>query len=78
MPPGSGVRPVLGDHAAARRLRACQDGLDRAELPDSKFAVRAVEHITALFGEAPRSYAWDTTGWWPARPFYFVIGRRDW
>lgn len=36
--------------------------LERAQLPDSKFAVRAVENIAALFGKAPRSYAYDRAG----------------
>jgi hypothetical protein len=34
----------------------------RGELPDAKFAVRAVEDLAALFGEAPRAYAYDRAG----------------
>lgn len=35
----------------------------RGELPDAKFAVRAVEDLAALFGEAPRKYAYDRAGY---------------
>jgi hypothetical protein len=35
---------------------------DRADLHDSSFAVRAVEDLAALFGKAPRSYAYDRAG----------------
>jgi hypothetical protein len=35
---------------------------DRADLYDSSFAVRAVEDLAALFGKAPRSYAYDRAG----------------
>lgn len=35
---------------------------DRAELQDASFAVRAVEALTELFGEAPRAYAYDRAG----------------
>jgi hypothetical protein len=35
----------------------------KAELHDSKFAVRAVEDLAALFGKAPRSYAYDRAGY---------------
>jgi Transposase domain (DUF772) len=38
-------------------------GNDKAELVDSKFAVRAVEDHIALFGKAPKSYAYDRAGW---------------
>jgi hypothetical protein len=34
----------------------------KAELTDSKFAVRAVEHLKALFGKVPRAYAYDRAG----------------
>ena len=36
---------------------------DKAELHDSRFAVRAVEDLAALFGKAPRSYAYDRAGY---------------
>jgi Transposase domain (DUF772) len=36
---------------------------DKAELHDSRFAVRAVEDLAALFGEAPVSYAYDRGGY---------------
>ena len=36
---------------------------DRHELEDKKFAVRAVEDHAALFGQAPRSYAYDRGGY---------------
>lgn len=35
---------------------------DRRELQDTKFAVRAVRDHIALFGEAPRAYAYDRAG----------------
>jgi hypothetical protein len=35
----------------------------RGELPDATFAVRAVEDLAALFGEAPRKYAYDRAGY---------------
>ena len=35
---------------------------DRADLQDSSFAVRAVEDLAALFGKAPRAYAYDRAG----------------
>jgi hypothetical protein len=37
--------------------------LDRRELQDTKFAVKAVEDCVALFGKAPRAYAYDRGGW---------------
>jgi hypothetical protein len=36
---------------------------DKAEVHDSRFAVRAVEDLTALFGKPPRSYAYDRAGY---------------
>jgi hypothetical protein len=35
---------------------------DRRELVDAKFAVQAVDHCIALFGKAPRAYAYDRAG----------------
>jgi molybdopterin converting factor small subunit len=35
---------------------------ERGDLHDSSFAVRAVEDLAALFGKAPRSYAYDRAG----------------
>jgi Transposase domain (DUF772) len=35
---------------------------ERGELHDSSFAVRAVEDLAALFGKAPRAYAYDRAG----------------
>jgi hypothetical protein len=35
---------------------------DREDLHDSTFAVRAVEDLAALFGKAPRAYAYDRAG----------------
>ena len=35
---------------------------NRRELIDTKFAVRAVDHCIALFGKAPRAYAYDRGG----------------
>ena len=36
--------------------------LDRSELQDTKFAVKAVEDHISLFGKAPRAYAYDRGG----------------
>ncbi len=36
---------------------------NKADLHDSKFAVRAVEDHIARFGKAPRAYAYDRGGW---------------
>lgn len=36
---------------------------DKLELVDSQFAVRAVKDHKALFGKAPKSYAYDRAGW---------------
>jgi hypothetical protein len=36
---------------------------DKRELQDSRFAVRAVKDHMALFGRAPRKYAYDRGGW---------------
>jgi transposase, IS5 family len=35
----------------------------RGDLADSKFAVQAVDQHIALFGKAPKSYAYDRGGW---------------
>jgi Transposase domain (DUF772) len=35
---------------------------DKGNLHDAKFAVRAVEDLVALFGKAPRGYAYDRAG----------------
>ena len=35
---------------------------DKSELQDTKFAVRAVEDLAALFGKPPRAYAYDRAG----------------
>jgi hypothetical protein len=35
---------------------------DKGDLHDSNFAVRAVEDLVALFGKAPRGYAYDRAG----------------
>jgi hypothetical protein len=35
---------------------------DKSELHDTKFAVRAVEDLVALFGKPPRAYAYDRAG----------------
>src|SRR5260370_30646289 len=36
--------------------------MDRRELVDAKFAVKAVEDHIALFGKPPRAYAYDRAG----------------
>jgi hypothetical protein len=38
-------------------------GADRKEVADSRYAVRAVEELTTLFGKAPRAYAYDRGGY---------------
>ncbi len=38
-------------------------GKDKHELEDSKFATRAVRDCKALFGKAPKGYAYDRAGW---------------
>ena len=38
-------------------------GKDKRELMDSRFAVRAVQDHIALFGKAPKAYAYDRGGW---------------
>lgn len=38
-------------------------GADKRETVDSKFAVRAVRDHIALFGKAPKAYAYDRGGW---------------
>jgi hypothetical protein len=38
-------------------------GKDKRELEDSKFATRAVKDHIALFGHAPKAYAYDRGGW---------------
>jgi hypothetical protein len=38
-------------------------GKDKRELQDTKFAVRAVKDHTAIFGKAPKAYAYDRGGW---------------
>ncbi len=37
--------------------------MDRRELVDAKFALRAVDQHIALFGKAPKSYAYDRAGY---------------
>ena len=37
--------------------------LHRNDLHDSRFAVQAVDDYKALFGKAPRAYAYDRAGW---------------
>jgi len=38
-------------------------GKDKNELVDSAFAVRAAKDAKALFGKAPKAYAYDRAGW---------------
>jgi transposase, IS5 family len=38
-------------------------GMNRRELVDTKFAVKAVDHHIALFGKAPEAYAYDRGGY---------------
>lgn len=52
-----GIRRLRGGFLLATLAR------DRHELHDSKFAVRAVDDHIALFGKAPRAYAYDRGGW---------------
>ena len=52
-----GIRRLRGGFLLATLAR------DRHELHDSTFAVRAVDDHIALFGKAPRAYAYDRGGW---------------
>lgn len=38
-------------------------GVQKSDVQDTKFAVRAVEDLAALFGKAPKSYAYDRGGY---------------
>jgi len=38
-------------------------GTEKNELVDSAFAVRAAKDAKALFGKAPKAYAYDRAGW---------------
>ena len=38
-------------------------GTQRSDVQDTKFAVRAAEDLVALFGNAPKSYAYDRAGY---------------
>lgn len=63
----SGKSVEFGLNWGIRRLRGgfliatLADG--KNELVDSKFAVKAVDEHIALFGTAPRAYAYDRAGW---------------
>jgi hypothetical protein len=52
-----GIRRLRGGFLLATLAR------DRHELHDSTFAVRAVDDHIAVFGTAPRAYAYDRGGW---------------
>jgi transposase, IS5 family len=52
-----GIMRLRGGFVLARRA------IDRRELVDAKFALRAVEDHIALFGKAPRAYAYDRAGY---------------
>ncbi|HEX7337549.1 MAG TPA: transposase [Gemmatimonadales bacterium] len=51
-----GVTRLRGGFVLATMAR------DKADLQDTKFAVRAVEDLVTLFGKAPRAYAYDRAG----------------
>jgi Transposase domain (DUF772) len=51
-----GITPLRGGFVLATMAR------DKADLQDTKFAVRAVEDLVTLFGKAPRAYAYDRAG----------------
>ena len=52
-----GIRRLKGGYLLA------SVAMDRRELVDAKFAVKAVEDHIALFGKAPNAYAYDRGGW---------------
>jgi len=52
-----GIRRLAGGYLVATLAQ------DRHELQDPKFALRAVEEHIALFGQAPRAYAYDRGGY---------------
>lgn len=52
-----GIRRLKGGYLLATLAK------DRNELQDTKFALRAVEKHIALFGKAPRAYAYDRGGY---------------
>ena len=52
-----GITRLRGGYLLATLAR------DRRELQDTKFAVRAVKDQIALFGQAPRAYAYDRGGY---------------
>ncbi len=52
-----GIRRLKGGYLLATMA------MNRKELVDSRFAVNAVEQHIAMFGKAPRAYAYDRGGW---------------
>ena len=52
-----GIRRLAGGYLLATLAQ------DRRELQDTKFALRAVKDHIALFGQAPRAYAYDRGGY---------------
>jgi hypothetical protein len=52
-----GIRSLKGGYLLATMAT------NRRELVDAKFAVKAVEQHTALFGKSPHAYAYDRGGW---------------
>ena len=52
-----GMRRLRGGFLLASLAR------ERKDLVDAKFAVHAVDEHTALFGKAPKAYAYDRGGW---------------
>lgn len=52
-----GIRRLAGGYLLANRA------IDRRDLEDASFALRAVKEHIALFGEAPHSYAYDRGGY---------------
>jgi len=53
----------VGDYTTARRFILATMASDKTELTDSTYAVGAVEDLIALFGKAPRGYAYDRGGY---------------
>jgi len=54
----------VGHDPTPWRLRAGHPGEpEKNELVDSDFAVRAAKDAKALFGKAPKAYAYDRAGW---------------
>jgi len=60
---GRGVRIVVGDYTTARRFHSCHHGQRQDRTHGLHLCRGAVEDLIALFGKAPRGYAYDRGGY---------------